>query len=86
MFGGILRMGDVIDVGSGGTLWDSTIRYGLVCEWSDVLWLENGREEQVAEALNRLTEYDVSYGIFFVTQKGYALSPSRHQFYQSRFS
>jgi len=86
MFSGILRMGDIIDVGEGGTLWDSTIRYGLVCEWSDVLWFENGREEQVVEALNRLTEYDVSYGIFSVTQKDYVLNPSLHHFSQSRFS
>ncbi|MGC8618814.1 MAG: hypothetical protein ACP5UZ_08830 [Thermoplasmata archaeon] len=54
MFREFLRTGDVIDVGEGGILWDSTVRYGLVCERSNVLWLDGGREEQVTKALDEL--------------------------------
>lgn len=32
IFDGFLRTGDVIDVDEGGTIWYSTVRYGLVCE------------------------------------------------------
>ena len=51
MFGGFLRTGDVMDVGEGGILWDSTVRFGLVCEWSDVMWLDGGSEGDVIKAL-----------------------------------
>ena len=55
MFSGILRMGDVIDAGDGGILWDSTVRYGLVCEWSGVLWLDGGGKEEVMDAMRDAT-------------------------------
>ena len=51
MFSGFLRTGDVVDVGEGGILWDSTVRYGLVCEWSDVVWLDGGSEGDAVKAL-----------------------------------
>ena len=51
MFGGFLRTGDVMDVGEGGILWDSSVRYGLVCEWSDVVWLDGGSEGDAVKAL-----------------------------------
>ena len=54
MFKGFLRTGDVMDVGEGGTIWDGTVRYGLVCKWSDVLWLDGGNEKEVMDALNNL--------------------------------
>ena len=51
MFSGFLRAGDVMDVGDGGILWDSTVGYGLVCEWSDVMWLDGGSEEDAVKTL-----------------------------------
>ncbi len=51
MFSGFLRTGDVMDVGEGGILWDSTVRYGLVCEWSDAVWLDGGSEGDAVKAL-----------------------------------
>ena len=51
MFSGFLRTGDVMDVGDGGILWDSTVRFGLVCEWSDVVWLDGGSEGDAVKAL-----------------------------------
>jgi hypothetical protein len=51
MFSGMLRMGDVIDAGEGCILWDSNVRYGLVCQWSSVIWLDGGCEEDVLDAL-----------------------------------
>ena len=51
MFSGFLRTGDVIDVGEGGILWDSTVRYGLVCEWSNVMWLDGGSEGDAVKVL-----------------------------------
>ncbi len=51
MFSGFLRTGDVMDVGEGGILWDGTVRYGLVCEWSDVVWLDGGSEGDAVKAL-----------------------------------
>ena len=51
MFSGFLRTGDVMDVGEGGILWDSTVRFGLVCEWSDVMWLDGGSEGDAVKAL-----------------------------------
>ena len=41
----------MIDAGEGGILWDSNVRYGLVCQLSYVLWLEGGSEEDVLDAL-----------------------------------
>ncbi len=51
MFSGFLRTGDVVDVGEGGILWDSTVRYGLVCEWSNVMWLDGGSEGDAVKVL-----------------------------------
>ncbi len=44
MFSGILRMGDVIDAGDGGILWDSAVRY------------ENERTARVMEALTNISK------------------------------
>ena len=55
MFSGFLRTGDVMDVGEGGILWDSSVRYGLVCEWSDVMWLDGGSEGYAVKALEEGT-------------------------------
>lgn len=51
MFSGFLRTGDMMDVGEGGILWDSSVRYGLVCEWSNVMWLDGGSEGDAVKAL-----------------------------------
>ena len=62
MFSGFLRTGDMMDVGEGGILWDGTVRYGLVCEWSNVMWLDGGSEGDALKALEE-TASNSSVGV-----------------------
>ncbi|EQB64441.1 MAG: hypothetical protein AMDU3_IPLC00004G0019 [Thermoplasmatales archaeon I-plasma] len=55
-FRGMVRVGDVLDVGEGGTSWDKTIRYGVVDEWGDVVYLINGSEKDIMEALQEVSK------------------------------
>ena len=50
MFRGWLNTGNVIDVGDGGTFLDYEVRYGVVCDVG-VLWLKDGKEKDVIDAL-----------------------------------
>lgn len=50
-FRGFLRSGDVLDVGEGGTVFDCTVRYGIVTRLGEVLWLDGSNEDDVIEAL-----------------------------------
>jgi hypothetical protein len=54
-FRGMVRVGDVLDVGEGGTSWDKTVRYGTVDEWGDVIYLTDGNERDVMEALEEVS-------------------------------
>lgn len=51
IFKGFVRRGDMLDVVEGGTIWDRSIRYGVVTRFSEVLWFEGGSEKQVMDAL-----------------------------------
>ena len=50
MFRGWLNTGNVIDVGDDGTFLDYEVRYGVVCDVG-VLWLKDGKEKDVIDAL-----------------------------------
>jgi hypothetical protein len=50
-FNHVVRVGDVIDVGEGGTPWDASVRFGVVDEWGVITYLEGGGEEEIMNAL-----------------------------------
>lgn len=54
-FNTVVRRGDVIDVGEGGTYWDDTVRWGVIVEQGHILWLTDGKEEQVMDVLKEAT-------------------------------
>lgn len=55
-FNAVVRRGDVIDVGEGGTYWDPTVRWGVVVEHGYILWLADGKEEHVMDVLKQATK------------------------------
>ncbi|MEM3193115.1 MAG: hypothetical protein QW292_13730 [Candidatus Parvarchaeota archaeon] len=50
-FKGVVRRGDVVDVGEGKNFWEPEMRWAVVAEFGNLVWLEEGKEEQVMEAL-----------------------------------
>jgi hypothetical protein len=54
-FSGFLRSGDVLGAGEGGTIYDSSLRYGLVTRSGGVLWLDRGNEWDVIETLGSVS-------------------------------
>lgn len=55
-FTGLVRRGDVIDVGEGGTYWDKTVRWGVVMDHGRITWLNGGTEEEVISTLTEASK------------------------------
>lgn len=51
-FSEMVRRGDVMDVGPGGTYWDKEVRWGVVKRHGEIVWLDKGEEGEVRTVLN----------------------------------
>ncbi len=40
----VIKGGNMIDLGEDGTIWSNTVRFGVACKWSEILWLDGGNE------------------------------------------